>query len=124
VIRAVAEGDKHTTLRLTFVGITPPSTRIMVRVYLNADPERPLPGTDAPQFVSSFSFYGPAGEQGEEDVTLSLNAAVARLQRSGLLAVDKPVKITAIAVPLKPQDDIDEVKIPFKRLRLSAIRNP
>lgn len=123
-IRAVSDGDKTTTLRLTFVGATPPSSKVSVRVYLNPPRDKPLPDTDSPHYVASFSFYGAAGAKASEDMMLSLNAAVARLQRSGLLAVDKPLTITAIAVPLKPGGDVSDVKIPFKRLRLSAVRGP
>lgn len=123
-IRAVAEGSKTVTLRLTFVGVTPPPSRASVRVYLNADSQKPLPGTDSPQYVAAFSFYGATGTTGAEDMMLSLNAAVVRLRQAGLLNFAKPLTITAIAVPLKPQDDVSDVKILFKRLRLSAVRGP
>jgi hypothetical protein len=95
-----------------------------MRVFLNADPQKPMPGIDSPHFVSSFSFYGSGHAKGVVDQMLSLNATVARLYEAGLLAADKPLIVTAVATPLDPRDDISGVRIPFKHIRLTAIRVP
>ncbi|HEY1378574.1 MAG TPA: hypothetical protein VGF55_17370 [Gemmataceae bacterium] len=123
-IRAIADGDKETTLRLTFVGMTPPAIRASVRVYLNADPRRPLPDTEAPQFVGSFSFYGTTGSKTPYDMMVGLNATILRLNQAGKLRMGDPLVVSAIAVPFEEKADKVEIKVPFQRLRLSAHRTP
>jgi hypothetical protein len=81
-----------------------------------------------PHYVTTFTFFGhpPAGHEGRDrkhgPTTFYVNAtpAVQRLQAAGLFKEDEPLRLTLVAVDIDPKKKAEGVRVPFKRVTLSA----
>jgi hypothetical protein len=127
-IRAVAEGERGITLRLSVEGLDPPDAPVGIRVYLGSDPKKELPGTDSPHFVGTLGFFRNKDEDRDEPEEgtkekkfVDLAGSIRRLQKKKLFDPDGPIAITLVVVPVRPGADIDGIAIPVRRVRLTAI---
>jgi len=120
-MRAAMEGrlPKATSIRLSLIDVVPPDgPDTTILVFLNHPAPVKASSRDA-HLVGAVVFSHRENKK-PQTFHLSLNRTLQRIPNQGRFASGKTVAVTLVAEPIRPSDDISNVRIPLRSVRVVA----